>query len=77
MTKWEMASYLTREFYGLSGPNVTQIWNKKDSKTGLTNWDEIAKYGQDGWELVSVTPLAIGGSTTQLLYSFKRPVASG
>ena len=79
MTKWEFACYITSSFSSFGGSNPNDVWNKKDKKTGLTQWDEIGNYGLKGWELVSVTPISStaigirGGLTTQLLYTFKRP----
>jgi hypothetical protein len=47
----------------------------------LVVWQHLQALGEQGWELVSVTPIAYqpgrdyGGMTTQLEYMFKRPKA--
>ena len=42
-----------------------------------TAMDELNAYGQDEWELVSITPIARGnGATNQVIYTFKRPLQS-
>jgi hypothetical protein len=71
MQKWEL---FTRS-YGLGlGGNVTDIWHKKDKKTGKTEWDELTKLASEGWELIDVTSITIGGTASEILYTFKRPV---
>jgi hypothetical protein len=77
MTKWELSSYyksiraIDGSYVG-SDPSV--IWTNKDKKTGKTSWDELKAMAADGWELVSVTPIAAGASGTDYLpYTFKRP----
>jgi hypothetical protein len=59
---------------GLIGGNVSDMWSKKDKKTGRTHWDRLTDLASGGWELVDVTPIAYGGTTTEILYTFKRPV---
>ena len=39
-----------------------------------TDWQNIQKLGMLGWEMVSTTPIVRGGSTTKLLWVFKRRV---
>ena len=36
---------------------------------------QLAAYGEEGWELVSLVPITAGGSTRSLLATFKRPQA--
>lgn len=51
----------------------SEIWTRKD-ESGKTIWDTIKEYGKEGWELVSVTPIAeFHGCTIELLYTFKKP----
>jgi DNA invertase Pin-like site-specific DNA recombinase len=76
MTKWELKSMVcsisSEGFIG--GRDVSVIWSQKDRNTGKTNWDELKEIANDGWELVSVTPIASNqGTTIDLLYTFKRP----
>lgn len=35
--------------------------------------NKLDEFGQDRWELVSVTSLNVEGSTVGLLYTFKKP----
>lgn len=59
--QWE---YLQVKTY-LSGPILS---NNQDT-------DELNEQGEDGWELVSVTPITdFQGKTGLLLYTFKRPL---
>jgi hypothetical protein len=37
---------------------VSLIWEMKD-KSGKTSWDKIQEMGNEGWELVSVTPITV------------------
>jgi len=37
-----------------------------------TDKDEINAILADGWELVAVTPITIGGNTSEILFTFKR-----
>jgi len=52
----------------------TDIWSKKDKKTGRTQWNTLTDLASKGWELVDVTPITVGGTTSEILYTFKRPV---
>lgn len=50
------------------------------SKDGRIPIEIIKQFGQEGWELISVTPLVctsgsgVGGRTSELLFTFKRPI---
>ncbi len=77
MTKWELRTWpvnITKP--GLpahSDPYV--VWTDYD-KEGKTAWDRFLTFADEGWELVSVTPIittAQLGITGVLLYTFKRP----
>ena len=71
MQKWELCIIPC----GLGfGGNVSDIWNKKDKKTGRTQWDKLTDLAASGWELVDATPIALGGTTSEILYTFKRPI---
>lgn len=72
MTKWELASYVAHG--GMIGPiDISSLYTNKDKKTGKTAWNDLTDMAADGWELVSVTPISLGGTTTSVLFSFKRP----
>jgi hypothetical protein len=72
MTRWAINSFLTQEF----SSDPSNIWTQR--YTGrTTDYDEIMKLAEDGWELVSVTPLSKSGRTHKLLYTFKRPIEEG
>jgi hypothetical protein len=57
------------------------LWDprNKDDK-GKTAFDTLRDCGKEGWELVAVTPVATdfgvssGGQTSQVLFTFKRPL---
>lgn len=72
MIKWELMAYYAE--IGVMG-DVSRIWNKKAKKTGKTQWDDLAELASQGWELVCVTSVSMGGSTQGFLYNFKRPLA--
>jgi hypothetical protein len=57
------------------GGNVIDIWSKKDKKTGKTQWDTLTDLASSGRELIDVTPITVGGTKLEILYTFKRPVA--
>jgi hypothetical protein len=70
MQKWELFTMSCG--LGLGG-NATEIWSKKNKKTGKTKWDKITELASDGWELVDVTSINFGGTTSEIVYTFKRP----
>jgi hypothetical protein len=61
---------------GLGG-NAAEIWSKKNKKTGKTKWDKITDLATDGWELIDVTSITLEGITSEILYTFKRPIEEG
>jgi hypothetical protein len=71
MQKWEL--YTMSCGLGLGG-NATDIWTKKDKKTGKTKWDKLTDLASSGWELIEITSINFGGTTTEILYTFKKPV---
>jgi len=75
MQKWELMTFVTDYITGRGG--VTSIWSVKDKKTGLTEWDQLTKLANEGYELVSVTPINHQGWTYEVLYTFKRPIEEG
>jgi hypothetical protein len=74
MQKWE---YTMRR--RVIDGDVTLLWDKKHAyQDGKTEVDVIQIMGEDGWELVDVTPISGNsmfkyGLTTELLFTFKRP----
>ncbi len=80
MTKWEYASVArVRSFEGAgvnNSPRHPAKWDPEDLNAMLN------KYGNDGWELVTVTTRSdtggggadsLGGCTTSEVFLFKRP----
>lgn len=73
MTKWKLYTYCVDIIKNVNC-DPALIWTQKDEKTGETVWEELNKLAADGWELVSVSPLAVPpGTTGYILYTFKRP----
>lgn len=72
MQKWELYVYSCGVGFG---GNTADIWSKKDKKTGKTQWNELEDLASSGWELIDVTPITLGGTTVEILYTFKKPVA--
>lgn len=70
MQKWDL--HVFRCGLGFGG-NTNDIWSKKDKKTGRTQWEDITSIASIGWELVDVTPITVGGTTVEILYTFKKP----
>lgn len=69
MQKWKYSMVS----FGVNPAYPSRIWteNKKD---GTTSFDMIKERGNEGWELVGVTPLAQDdGATSALLFTFKKP----
>jgi hypothetical protein len=58
-------------------PSITRMWEVR-GPDGLTDWDRLQNMGRDGWELVTVLPVAAGqGSTAQVVFTFKKRVKVG
>lgn len=72
MAKWELALYVAHGG-AIGAIDISSLTTKRDKETGNTAWNDLTDMATDGWELVSVTPIALGGTTTSLLFSFKRP----
>jgi len=73
MLQWELN--VVSCAVGLGG-DISRIWTRKDKRTGQTQWDALNDLAFRGWELVDVTPIKLTGTTTELLYTFKRPLGS-
>jgi hypothetical protein len=77
MTKWEykmIAEYIISKGF-LGRADFRSIWNNKDDK-GKSAFDNIKEFGEEGWELVSVTSMfgENNNSIAQVLFTFKRPL---
>lgn len=83
MQKWEYR-LITQDITDKGSTRYSDaafLWDpkKKDDK-GKTAFDTIRDCGKDGWELVAVTSVSSeagvssGGQTSQILFSFKRPL---
>jgi hypothetical protein len=86
--KWKYTAYLSpirvsigKNNYGfeLFGSDASILWKEK-SEDGKTSWNHLSDLGENGWELISVTPIAGGGDyesgsiyTDALLFTFKKP----
>jgi hypothetical protein len=73
--KWEYRISVTGELPGYFDdiPDATALWTRK-YQDGSTDWDTIAKIGNEGWEMVNAVPIARpDGRTTALVFVFKRP----
>ena len=86
MQKWEYNMFSSdvrrRKKGGMLGKieeGCYLIWNDKND-AGKTDFDKITEMGLNGWELVSVTPVAVyaspnmSGATYEILFTFKRPI---
>ena len=69
---WEYTIVHTDHLNGPSGPQLAPIWRRKYAD-GSTDWDQINKLGEDGWEMVNAFPVDGGGTLQYLAFVFKRP----
>jgi hypothetical protein len=65
MAKWNLKLYVVN-------------FSKSSDAASISERDyrELDKISEEGWELVSVTPIDSLGYTPQLLFTFKRPEES-
>ena len=73
---WEYTIVHTDRLNTPSGPQLAPIWRRKYAD-GSTDWDQINKLGEDGWEMVSAFPVEGGGTLLYLAFVFKRPKRPG
>jgi hypothetical protein len=79
VTRWQLWTHavnITKANFASVTIDPSFVWTVKD-KEGKTEWEKLQKLAADGWELISVTPIASVtslGHTTTLLYTFKRPL---
>ena len=71
-TKWEYTIVHTDRLNTPGGPQLAPIWRRKYAD-GSTDWDQINKLGDDGWEMVNAFPVESGGTIQYLAFIFKRP----
>ena len=69
---WEYTIVHTDHLNGPSGPQLAPIWRRKYAD-GSTDWDQINKLGEDGWEMVNAFPVEGAGTLQDLAFVFKRP----
>jgi hypothetical protein len=69
MQKWKLETYYAS--IGTFG-SIEDIWTKKRKHEEKTDWEQLQKLATQGWELVSVTPHTVGGTTVGYLYTFKK-----
>ena len=74
---WEYCDFLVTEVFGQARIEDESSVEQADEADALTIQGEqrsaVAQAGDDGWELVSVVPLMIAGTTCAERYIFKRP----
>jgi hypothetical protein len=71
MDKWEY-QIMVSTMSGILKPDISPIWETVGAD-GVTDLQRIQKWGEEGWEIVSVLPIASGnGSTQQVTWIFKR-----
>ena len=79
VTRWQLRSHvvdISKYNFAVTEVNPAFVWTRKD-KEGRTEWNKLNQFANDGWELVSVTPITTAPASSQtflLLYTFKRPV---
>jgi len=75
--QWEYCDFLVTEVFGQARIEDESSVEQEDEADALTFQGEqrsaVAQAGDDGWELVSVVPLMIAGTTRAERYIFKRP----
>jgi hypothetical protein len=54
-----------------SAISISKMWEVR-GPDGLTNWDRLQQMGREGWDLVNCFPMTGSGSTTQVIWVFKR-----
>jgi Domain of unknown function (DUF4177) len=69
---WEYTIVHTDHLNGPSGPQLAPMWRRKYAD-GSTEWDQINKLGEDGWEMVNAFPVEGSGTLQYLAFVFKRP----
>ena len=74
--KWEYTIVHTDRLNTPAGPQIAPIWRRKYAD-GSTDWDQINKLGEDGWEMVNAFPVEGGGTLQYLAFIFKRPKLPG
>lgn len=73
---WEYTIVHTDRLNTPSGPQLAPIWRRKYAD-GSTDWDQINKLGEDGWEMVNALPVEAGGTLLYVAFVFKRPKRAG
>jgi hypothetical protein len=75
--RWEYCDFLVTEVSGQARLLDETQAEREEEETALAlqgrERSAIAEAGENGWELVSVVPLMIGGTTLAERYIFKRP----
>jgi hypothetical protein len=69
MQKWEIRVFVGHN----AGMDPSKFWKKKD-KDGKSEFDYLRSMGAEGWEPVSATPVNVGGTTSEVMFTFKRPL---
>jgi len=69
MQKWKIKVFVAHN----AGMNPSNFWEKKD-KDGKSEFDYLLSMAAEGWEPVDATPITAGGSTSMVMFTFKRPI---
>jgi hypothetical protein len=70
---WDYAITHSVRLSNTSGvPQIASIWRQRYAD-GTTDWDHIARMGQEGWEMASAFPVTANGSTIYVTFIFRRP----
>src|SRR6266851_5555938 len=72
LMKWEYTIVHTDRLNTPGGPQLAPIWRRQYAD-GSTDWDQINKLGEDGWEMVNAFPVEANGTVLYLAFVFKRP----
>ena len=70
--KWEYTIVHTDRLNTQAGPQLAPMWKRKYAD-GTTDWDQIQKLGEEGWEMVNAFPVEGSGTLQYLAFVFKRP----
>lgn len=73
---WEYSITHSDRLGNTSGvPQIASIWRQRYAD-GSTDWDHIARMGQEGWEMISAFPVSTNGTTIYVTFVFRRPAAA-
>lgn len=74
MENWEY--YIRPVFIERSSTEIGTVQFHFRDDLHCTEWKLIEMMGNDGWELISITPIINDNRTTELMLTYKRPKTS-